>query len=105
MRLVLASGSPRRAAILHGLGLDFEVVPGTVDETRRPDESPSAYVERLAREKAEGGAAPDRLVIGCDTVVVHEGRVLGKPGHRADDRLGESMGARCGLAGIGHRET
>jgi septum formation protein len=61
--------------MMKGLGLAFEVRPADVDETRRPDESPPAYVERLAREKAAAAAEPEALAIGCDTVVVHEGRI------------------------------
>lgn len=86
MRLVLASGSPRRSAILAGLGLEFVVEAADVDESRRPEESPPAYTERLAREKAATRAASDVLSIGCDTVVVHGGKILGKPGHPEEAR-------------------
>jgi len=86
MRLVLASSSPRRRELLERLGLDFEVEPPDVDETRRPDESPGVYVERIAREKANAVAGPNRLVIAADTTVVHEGRVLGKPAHPEEAR-------------------
>ncbi len=85
-RLVLASGSPRRAALLETLGLQFEIAPADIDETRRPGEHPNGYVERLAREKAEASAAADAVVIGADTAVVHEGDVLGKPAHPAEAR-------------------
>lgn len=57
-----------------------------VDESRRPDESPGVYVERLAKEKAASAAARDRFVIAADTAVVHEGRVMGKPGHPEEAR-------------------
>lgn len=86
MRLILASGSPRRAEILTALGLEFIAEATDVDESRRPDEPPPVYTERLAREKAAMGAAPDMLSIGCDTVVVHGGKVLGKPGHPEEAR-------------------
>ncbi len=86
MRLVLASGSPRRSAILTGLGVEFVAEAADVDESRRPDESPPAYTERLAREKASARAAAGVLSIGCDTVVVHGGKVLGKPGHPEEAR-------------------
>jgi septum formation protein len=86
MRLVLASGSPRRRALLETLRLDFDVEPADVDETRLPDEAPALYVERVARAKAETVARLDRLVIGADTTVVHEGRVMGKPGHPEEAR-------------------
>lgn len=85
MRLVLASGSPRRAELLHRLGLEFEVAPADIDETRRPDEPPGVYVERLARQKAQTGP-PEALVLAADTAVVHAGKVMGKPAHPAEAR-------------------
>ena len=51
-KLILASGSPRRAEILRNAGFAFEVWPTNVDETRLPDEPAADYVLRLAREKA-----------------------------------------------------
>ena len=80
-RLVLASASPRRAEILRAVGWGFEAAPANIDEAPRGGETPVAYVERLAREKA-GAAALSRLfglVLGADTVVVCEGELLGKP--------------------------
>lgn len=85
-RLVLASGSPRRAVLLATLGLDFEVRPADVDETARPDEHPHGLVERLARAKAAVEVNPGEVVLGADTVVVHQGNVLGKPAHPAEAR-------------------
>lgn len=85
-RLILASGSPRRAELLGILGVRFDVVSPDVDETRRPGEEPGRYVERLARAKAEVGAAPETVSLGADTVIVHDGRVLGKPGHPSEAR-------------------
>ena len=86
MRLVLASGSPRRRELLNSLGLDFDVELPDVDESRRQDEPPGVYVERIAVEKARAVAAPDRVVLAADTAVVHEGKVLGKPGHPEEAR-------------------
>ena len=86
MRLVLASGSPRRKEVLEALRLDFEVRPADVDETRLPGEAPAAYVERVARAKAEAVAGKELIVIAADTTVVHEGKVLGKPGHPEEAR-------------------
>jgi septum formation protein len=86
MRLVLASGSARRRALLETLRLDFDVEPAEVDEARLPDEAPRVYVERVARAKAGSVAAPDRLVVAADTTVVHEGRVMGKPAHPEEAR-------------------
>jgi len=86
-RLVLASSSPRRKEILEALGLAFEVCSAEVDESLRPGESPFDAAERLAREKAAGAAAelpPDAVIVAADTIVVLEGRALGKPADRAD---------------------
>lgn len=82
----MASASPRRRELLERLGLDFDVEPSGVDETRRPDEAPGVFVERVAREKAAAVAGPGRLVIAADTTVVHEGRILGKPAHPEEAR-------------------
>jgi septum formation protein len=86
MRLVLASGSPRRRELLERLGLDFDVIAPDVDETRFPDEAPAAYVERVARSKAAAVAGDGLIVVAADTTVVHEGRVMGKPGHPEEAR-------------------
>lgn len=86
MNLVLASGSPRRAELLTRLGLRFEVLPADLDETRRPDESPGVYVERLAREKAQAVGGPEDVVVAADTAVVSAGLILGKPAHPAEAR-------------------
>jgi septum formation protein len=72
--------------LLDILSLDFDVEAPEVDESRHPDESPGVYVERLAAEKARAAAGVDRIVLAADTVVVHEGRVLGKPGHPEEAR-------------------
>jgi septum formation protein len=79
--LVLASTSPRRAALLRQLALPFTVVAPDVDETPHPDEAPDAMVLRLARAKAAvvAAGAVDALVIAADTTVVLDGDVLGKP--------------------------
>jgi septum formation protein len=87
-RLVLASASPRRAEILRAVGWDFEVAPAGIDESLRAGETPVAYVERLAREKA-GAAAGARLfglALGADTVVVIDGEILGKPRDKGEAR-------------------
>lgn len=86
MRLVLASGSTRRADILATVGLKFDVVTPDIDESRRPDEVPPAYVERLAREKALAVTTPGTVVVGADTVVVQGGRIFGKPAHPEEAR-------------------
>lgn len=86
MRLVLASGSLRRARLLEQLGVSFQVVEPEVEESRLPGESPGVYVERLAREKTLAALAPEAVVVAADTMVVHEGKVLGKPAHPEEAR-------------------
>jgi len=90
-RLVLASRSPRRKALLERLGLALEVAPAELDESPRPGESPRRHVRRLAAGKARkaargiAGAGP-AFVIGADTEVVVDGTVLGKPADLEDAR-------------------
>jgi septum formation protein len=84
LALVLASASPRRQDLLRQAGVLFEVVPPRVDEQAAPGEAPEALALRLAAEKAlevarRIGAAPERWVLGADTIVVLDGEVLGKP--------------------------
>ena len=86
--LVLASASPRRAEILRTVAWPFEKLAVDIDEKRFEGEGAVAYVERLAREKAEA-AAPQRagrLVLGADTVVVVDDQILGKPLDEGDAR-------------------
>ena len=79
--IVLASESTRRVDILRTLGVSFSIIPPDIDEKKKPYESPKDYVLRVACEKAQkvGNLFPDKWIIGADTVVVHRGRVLGKP--------------------------
>ena len=90
--LFLASGSPRRRELLTQIGVPFQVVSASIDETPLPDECPAAYVERLARAKARAGrehllgasvSAPF-CVLGADTAVVLDDQILGKPVDEAD---------------------
>jgi septum formation protein len=79
-RLILASASPRRAQILRNLSLPFRVVVSDADESLRPGEDAAAAAERLARAKAAVVAARETLpVLAADTLVVADGRILGKP--------------------------
>lgn len=83
-QLYLASGSPRRRELLTQIGVPFSVISADIDETPMNHETPSAYVERLARGKAEAGrraivSAGDFCVLGADTAVVLDGKILGKP--------------------------
>jgi septum formation protein len=85
-RIVLASGSRQRRALLDALGLDFEVsVPAIEEDT---DGEPRELVVRNARRKAEAVASrsPGGLVIAGDTEVVIGGEVLGQPGHESEAR-------------------
>ncbi len=88
MTLVLASASPRRAELLRAAGFTFTVDAVDIDESVAPAEPPDAYVRRLARGKAEAGARrhPGATVLGADTVVVVDGRILGKPRDDGDAR-------------------
>ncbi|KJZ41148.1 MULTISPECIES: nucleoside triphosphate pyrophosphatase [Pseudomonas] len=88
-KLYLASGSPRRRELLTQIGVPFSAISADIDETPLPQESPSAYVERLARGKAEVGCGTvvsdvDFCVLGADTAVVLDGKILGKPVDEAD---------------------
>ena len=84
--LVLASQSPRRRELLQQIGVVFDCVSADIDESRFVEEAPSAYVRRLALEKARAVALeyPQRWVLGSDTAVVCDQRILGKPTDRAD---------------------
>ncbi len=85
-RLLLASGSPRRRALVHWLGLPVRVQVPQVDERVRAGEAPAAYVARLAQAKAEAlaaQAAANEIVLAADTAVVDGARILGKPRHPA----------------------
>lgn len=92
---MLASASPRRAALLAAAGFAFEVLPTDVDESPRPGEAPDAYVVRVAVAKARAAAGRLRAeteaadaVLGADTTVVVDDQMLGKP---ADDREAAEM--------------
>jgi septum formation protein len=76
---VLASASPRRAELLSRIGLPHEVRVAGVDESLRSDEPPREAADRLARAKAEAVSVGAAITIGCDTLVVHRGEILGKP--------------------------
>lgn len=82
MRLVLASTSPYRRALLARLGVPFEVAAPQVDETPMPGESPDDTALRLSLSKARAVAQqfPEALIIGSDQVALLEGQQLGKPG-------------------------
>src|SRR5579863_8096199 len=77
--LILASQSPRRSELLTLAGFQFTVRACPVEEVRAPGEDPRDYVTRLAREKAEASYGnPHEIVLGADTTVVLDDRVLEK---------------------------
>lgn len=80
-KIILASSSPRRAGLLRQIGLSFQVCVHPVDESYNPGAEPGELVEQLAWRKAAAVAeiGCEGFVIGADTVVVLQGRVLGKP--------------------------
>jgi septum formation protein len=82
----LASQSPRRRELLAQIGIRHDVIAVEVDETPRAGEAPAEYVLRLALAKARAGHSlhPDRPVLGADTAVVQDDRILGKPLDRQD---------------------
>ena len=99
MRLILASASPRRAELLQSAGFEFDIEPADVEEVPRPDEAPTAYTLRVAREKAEHVAARHAgrgaIVLGADTEVIQDGRIFGKPAdHLQARRMLEALSGR-----------
>ncbi|MDR1920748.1 MAG: Maf family protein [Candidatus Adiutrix sp.] len=77
--LILASASPRRADLLAFAGVHFEIAPSDIAECRRPDETPAAYVSRLAKEKAIARPHPGRPVLAADTIVFIGNDIFEKP--------------------------
>ena len=85
MNLILASQSPRRRELLGLTGLDFIVRVADIDETMDPGLAPCDEVARVSRMKAQAvPREPGDVVIAADTIVVCEGKVLGKPRDEAD---------------------
>lgn len=97
-RLILASASPRRRELLEQIGATFQVMPAKGEEVITKEQPEQAVME-LSRQKAEeiaekiadGIADEDVLVLGADTVVVYEGKILGKPKDESDARAMLSM--------------
>nr|WP_318684805.1 Maf family protein [uncultured Acetatifactor sp.] len=84
-KIILASASPRRKSLLYQIGLDFEVMISRTEEKITTD-IPWKAVEELSRQKAlacrdmlAGSGCRNALIIGADTVVAVDGRILGKP--------------------------
>lgn len=87
--IILASSSPRRAEILRSLGFSFTVVPSRINESQPQRNSAAEHVTALAELKASEVASrvSHSLVIGADTVVVIDDRILGKPHDQAEAQL------------------
>lgn len=88
--VILASASPRRRDLLRQAGIRFRMVRSNVDEDKKVPSGvrPATFAVRLAEEKASDVAKRNRgaVVLGADTVVVAEGRILGKPRNMRDAR-------------------
>lgn len=85
MQLILASASPRRRELLGLFGHPFVIRAADIDETMDPEKSPFDEVARVSRQKALAVARePDDVVIAADTIVVCQGKVLGKPHSEAE---------------------
>lgn len=97
--LILASKSPRRRELLAQIGVRHRVVAVDVPEIHQPGEAPAAYVTRLALSKARAGVdlCPGVPVLGADTVVVLQGKVLEKPADQA-----AALGMLAQLSGQTH---
>ncbi|MGD0339337.1 MAG: Maf family protein [Bacteroidota bacterium] len=80
-RLVLASQSPRRASLLRQIGLTFDIIPSHISEDHVNDRRPHEIVLTLSRAKAYeiAQSVQNAIIIGADTVVVLDGKILGKP--------------------------
>jgi len=99
-RLILASASPRRRDLLQKAGITVRVIPSLTDETHRPGETPVAYVQRVAADKAQtvSQEQPGFWVLAADTIVTLNGHILGKPG---DSEIARKMLAK--LSGQSHQ--
>ncbi|MCE5203927.1 MAG: Maf family protein [Coriobacteriales bacterium] len=85
-RILLASASPRRRRLISWLGVDADVTHVTTPEDLSAGLVPSRLAMRIAQEKALAVPADDRLVLACDTIVVLDDAVLGKPADSGDAR-------------------
>ena len=85
-RLILASQSPRRRELLSILGIPFDVIPSSIDETPTPGEDPTSFVVRVARDKGMEVASrmEQSLVLSADTIVTIDGEILNKPEDERD---------------------
>jgi len=107
LRLVLASASPARLGLLRAAGLTPEVRVSGVDESGTTATAPADVVQELALRKAEAVAAlpdvADALVIGCDSLLLFDGELFGKPADAAQARARwQRMRGREGTLLTGH---
>jgi septum formation protein len=119
---VLASRSPRRVDLLGETGIRFEQIIPEINETSLPDESPTEFAERLALDKARNVAdtgASRSVTMGCDTIVVIDDRILGKPASQGEafeflsllsgrDHVvctALALVTNCGKVAVGHEQT
>ena len=86
MKLILASGSPRRKKFLEELGLDFQIIPSTEEEVINEDLPMDERVKELALQKAKNvlKKVKDCAVLSADSVVVFDGKIIGKPKDASD---------------------
>lgn len=86
VKVILASGSPRRRQLLQLIGIEHEVQPSNIDESIKGKETPRKHAERLAREKASVIARtnPEAVIVAADTIVVIDRKILGKPANAVD---------------------
>lgn len=84
-QLILASGSPRRRELLGLFGIPFVVRAADIDETMDPTQSPAHEVAQVSRRKAMAvERGPEDVVVAADTIVVCQGKILGKPHSREE---------------------
>lgn len=109
VRVVLASRSPARLRTLRAAGIEPEVMVSGVDESQVDGADPAAHACVLAERKCRAVAEqvqPPALVIGCDSVLVLDGEILGKPADHAEARTRwQRMRGRSGVLHTGHCVT
>ena len=85
-KYILASASPRRKELLSFVLDNYEIIPANIDETQNEKESPTEYVKRMAKEKAQKifNENKNSTIIGCDTVVWLDKQIFPKPKNEDD---------------------
>jgi len=113
-KVILASGSPRHKELFELTGIKYQVISPTAEETPLPEEIPKEFAVRVALEKALSVAVnnPDDVVLGCDTVVVLNGKtILGKPRNKKEAKemlvrlAGKEHTVLSGVAAVWHRKS